>query len=128
MRRGVALDLWAKEDLHADAKPDAAPSNGATHAAPSGDSVITEPQRRMFFKRAREKGMTDGEIKTLIAAVAGVSRSDQIPKAKLDELLARIEAQPAPTGTVNESDFKPPEVRKEEPDIVDPEAAEIPFG
>ena len=119
MRFGVALDLWAKEDLHAgDAEANTAPprprsATAATageaqqpkeagSAAPSGDILdvaevekmkrpITKPQQRRLWTIARnDAGLSDESVKNIVVAITGQESTGAIPRYQYDQVISEI--------------------------------------
>lgn len=110
MRFGVALDLWSKEDLHADRDPGEAPDSaaaprertqeatagagkgrtqtgaaGAQNAAQSSDErPISEPQRGRVWGIARDAGLNAHEMHEVIGVIAGVAHVAEIPRKSMD--------------------------------------------
>lgn len=64
---------------------------GGPDSAPAGE-LISEAQRRRLFVLAKDKGITEANLKRLVSLTAGVSSSTKIPKDKVDDVFAAIEA------------------------------------
>lgn len=95
MRFGVALDLWAKEDIHTDdAKPAAPPADASNKK--NGDGLISEPQRKRMWAIAKEKGVTQDRVRELVKQIAEVDSTADISKAKYDDLIAAIDVEDVP--------------------------------
>ena len=92
MRFGVALDLWAKEDISHDGTPAAKP---AAKKATNGAGVITAAQVKRFWVVAREK-ISEDRIRELLHLVADVDSSKDIPQAKYEEVIEALEQEEIP--------------------------------
>jgi len=77
-------------------------------AKPKDPNVISAKQRGLLFHKWREAGLTDEVVKAHIFANYGVKHTDEIPKDRMNELLAWIEK---PGNAVIEPD--PDEGRKD---------------
>jgi hypothetical protein len=118
MRFGVALDLWAKEDLSktprsVSTRPTRAPKAPSNASAPpTGDEhsrmhaqpatsdlklppeakgVITAAQVKKMWTMARGYGLGDDQVKEIVVNVGGVDSSKLIPRAKFEAVLAEID-------------------------------------
>ena len=58
----------------------------------SGADVITDGQRKRLYAIGKGKGLSNDEMSFLVYDIAGVNRSDEIPRAKYDEVVAAYEA------------------------------------
>jgi hypothetical protein len=85
---GVELARWS---LGSNAAPAPAPAP----ADADGPLLITEPQRRLLFATAGERGVDQERLKALVLGVAGVDSSRLIPRALVDRLLERVNAEVA---------------------------------
>lgn len=110
MRFGVALDLWAKEDLHAGegdqgsaegiAEPERretakeAPTGGAAPA--DGIRYATEQQRKRLFAIAKEHGVESPRLREILAAVTGQESTAQIPSGMYDAVIEAVQAEAVP--------------------------------
>jgi hypothetical protein len=113
MRFGVALDLWAKEDLQAvepaaKKSPRSAPSPAAAaqkpeptpgSAPPSGDSelklppqgaISAEQVKRLWTIARRELELGDEAVKAVVVAVTGQESTKAIPTAHYDKVLEEL--------------------------------------
>lgn len=97
MRFGVALDLWAKEDLTGPTE------NGAQqvrdiaktqkeriqkHADPPPEPrMLSEKQRRLLFAKAKERGIDEERMRDLIEQVTGQRSTAGIPVELMDAML-----------------------------------------
>jgi len=71
----------------------AAPKHGQAEAKKAPDErtdVISAKQRGLLFAKWREAGLSDEVVRAHIFATFGVKHTDEIPRGKLDELLAWI--------------------------------------
>lgn len=57
---------------------------------PSGEPTLTDAERRKMFKAARDKGLSDAQIRGHIWLVTGQDSTAAIPRSKFGELLAAI--------------------------------------
>jgi hypothetical protein len=111
MRFGVALDLWAKEDLNgsagdpqAEVTPgadsptpasavSAAPEDTDEQPSPADATVLaSEKQRRLIFAKKTSAGITDAQLKLLLVEVTGQDSTKAIPAGLVDEILYRLVA------------------------------------
>jgi hypothetical protein len=60
-------------------------------AAHADMPVISEPQRKRMMAKAREHNVETADLKVLVADLAGVTSSKEIPTAKYDTVIAAIE-------------------------------------
>jgi hypothetical protein len=121
MRFGVALDLWAKEDLSegdgsvvslgdrqrervraaveeeryppAQIEEERYPlvDDGSAEAHP--EQVITQPQRRRLFAVAREHGVGEDHLRDLLLGMTGTESTAELTVAKYEEIVAFIESR-----------------------------------
>lgn len=104
MRFGVALDLWAKEDLHAVSSSGAAPAEGtpkpkradaeeapASAAPPANGSYATEAQRKRLFALAKEHGVEGPTLRLILQQETGQESTAQIPRDKYDAVCAAVQ-------------------------------------
>lgn len=71
---GLALAEWAR---------------GGT-AATADVQLATEAQRRKIFATAKERDVTEDELRAVLERVTGQTSTAQIPRSKVDEILAAI--------------------------------------
>jgi hypothetical protein len=90
MRFGVALDLWAKEDLRGDAADE--PQEQPRAAAP----VITSPQRKRLWAVAKENTVSEELLRKIVLDIAGVDSTLDIPRDRYDLIIEAIQAQAVP--------------------------------
>jgi hypothetical protein len=86
-----ALGIASDDDddgTHASASPK---KEIAQEFAQPTDAVISEPQRKRLFAKAKERGLSDKAVKDLIKRIAGVDSSAAISKYKYDAVIASIE-------------------------------------
>jgi len=119
MRFGVALDLWAKEDLQAEGDGSVSPSLGdrqrervRTAAEEERYPVaeiereqhpvveeerpargISDPQRRRLFAIAREYGVNEAHLRDLILTRTGSDSTSSLTVDVYEELVAFIESR-----------------------------------
>lgn len=122
MRFGVALDLWAKEDLQGDGSVPAERSLGdqqrervrAAAETPRGDverppltdeavppdawsghpeTVISHDQRKRLFAIARAHGVTEEHLRNLLQEMTGSASTGELTVARYEELIAFIESR-----------------------------------
>lgn len=91
MRFGVGLDLWSKENLWEAEQAKGKPSN-EPEPKPSVSVAISASQRTRLFAVAREHNVANEKVKEIVEAVAGVASTNDIPKAKYDEVVAAVKA------------------------------------
>lgn len=104
MRFGVALDLWAKEDLASTSEeqgrdgvnPDAANANSSAEANASSSEgksrpVVTAAQITRLFAVAKTAGVSEDKARELVKEVAGVESTKAIPKDLYDAVIAAIQ-------------------------------------
>lgn len=121
MRFGVALDLWAKEDLQSEAPQDVRPpsepasdarpptppaesAEGEQHTLTAADGdvdkrLITKPQQKRLFTIARgELKLSDETIRTVVHSLIGSEHTSDIQRWQYDQVLAdlRLAAQAVP--------------------------------
>lgn len=75
--------------------PGAAANAHAAQPATNG-VVITEPQRKRLYAISQSKSVPDDVVKNLIREIAGVDKSDEIPRARYDQVVTAVEAWAAP--------------------------------
>lgn len=68
------------------------PAHDAGDGRQGSSRLISDPQRKRFYAIAKSHGWRDDEIKTLLKDTCGVERTDEIPLAQYDKLVARLEA------------------------------------
>jgi hypothetical protein len=117
MRFGVALDLWAKEDLQADESepaPKKSPRSTSTppsaaaqqpkptpgSAAPSGDSELTLPPdqdvinadqvKRLWTIARGELDLTDESVASVVVAITGQQSTRAIPAHLYDKVIEEL--------------------------------------
>lgn len=100
MRFGVALDLWAKEDLQAEepapkksppsAPPPATPSGDSTLEAPTGEVITAAQVKRLWTIARKELELSDATIKNVIVAVTGQDSSKAIPDHLYDRVIQEL--------------------------------------
>ena len=73
------------------ATPVAPPKADAKPAKAKDPGVISAKQRGLLFHKWREAGLTDEVVKAHIFANYGVKHTDEIPKDRMNELLAWID-------------------------------------
>jgi hypothetical protein len=120
MRFGVALDLWAKEDLQAaepkvsesrpvrQSKPVAVDASAPAPAAsaaqdehvlstndlklpPEARKVITAAQVKKMWTMARGFSLSDDQVREIVVGVGGVESSKLIPRGRFEAVLDEIE-------------------------------------
>lgn len=116
MRFGVALDLWAKEDLHADGDGEAEPAkgspagtgeppprkqpkeatNGSAASADGTTKFASAAQRKRLFAIAKTAGVESARLREILAEVTGQESTAQIPSAKYDAVIAAVELEEVP--------------------------------
>jgi hypothetical protein len=64
----------------------------SARAAANGSSTISEAQQRRLWAIARTSGVPDDTVKDVVARVAGVESTKDIPKDKYDAVIADLEA------------------------------------
>lgn len=113
MRFGVALDLWAKEDLQSLHNGSAPVDDGKfppPDDAPIAVQRITEAQRVRLRAIQKECGVSDDTLKKIVALVAGVQSSKDIPAVRYDALVAAVQNSGAALEAAEgESQFRIPE-------------------
>ena len=120
MRFGVALDLWAKEDLHGSAE--------APEPRPEPDpGLVSASQRKLLFAKARERGMDEGDMKALLREVVGVDSTKLIPVSRLDSVLAAISDWVKPDADGEAPLFRPPAGVTGVSDDFDAHPDDVPF-
>jgi hypothetical protein len=95
MRFGVALDLWAKEDLRGDDAPAPEPEPAAEPKPPTV-AVISNAQRKRLWAVAKENTVPEELLRQLVLEVAGVDSTLEIPKDRYDALIEAVQAQAVP--------------------------------
>lgn len=121
MRFGVALDLWAKEDLQGDGDgsvslgdrqrahvravaDDRPPADDPASLPPVVDdgsfethpeAVITHGQRRRLFAIARENGVGEEHLRDLLLGMTGSESTAELTVGKYEELVAFISSRSA---------------------------------
>jgi hypothetical protein len=115
MRFGVALDLWAKEDLQAgEPAPKKSPRSTSTppsaaaqqpkptpgSAAPSGDSELTLPPdqdvinadqvKRLWTIARGELDLTDESVASVVVAITGQQSTRAIPAHLYDKVIEEL--------------------------------------
>jgi hypothetical protein len=68
----------------------------ASRRGPNSAGVITGPQIARLWAIAREKDVSEDEVKSLMLSIAGVDSSKEIPVAKYDELVEAVESAALP--------------------------------
>lgn len=114
MRFGVALDLWAKEDLHADGSaagtavpragkaveaPAPRPADPAPAPAPAANGDVkfaTENQRKRLFAIAKENNVEPSQLRTILEMVTGQQSTSQIPTSQYDAVVKAVEMAGVP--------------------------------
>lgn len=114
MRFGVALDLWAKEDLHSDgsAAGTAVPRAGKAVEAPAPRPAVpapdpaaapngapkfaTEAQRKRLFAIAKENRVEPAQLRTILEMVTGQQSTSQIPAGQYDAVVKAVELAAVP--------------------------------
>lgn len=94
MRFGVALDLWAKEDLRGDGA-DGSSQEAAAAAQPSAP-VVTGPQRKRLWAVAKENTVGEELLRKIVLEIAGVESTMEIPRDKYDLIIEAVQAQAVP--------------------------------
>lgn len=56
------------------------------------EKLVTAAQRRLLFARAKDKQLSEEELRSLVYEVTGETSTERIPQSQLGELLSRIEA------------------------------------
>ena len=107
MRFGVALDLWAKSDLHAadsepQPKPERKPKPSAKPDHPvsrtevadldtDGNLMATDAQRKMLFAVGKkEQGLDDTQIRDVIEKLCGTRSTAEIPRNMVDAVVQEL--------------------------------------
>jgi recombination DNA repair RAD52 pathway protein len=70
--------------------------SNAASAAGSSQRVISEAQRKRLYAMSKEANLSDDELKTLVAEVAGVQSSKEIPVGKYDQLCEAVQGAALP--------------------------------
>jgi len=115
MRFGVALDLWAKEDLHATAQEPASGSAGPAKRKPRPEAkkaaagsaagverdnensgLATEEQRQALYKLAEEIGVDGARFREILQYVTGQQLGIGITAAKYQDVVNAVKAEGVP--------------------------------
>lgn len=72
-------------------QPQKKPAETAGNAPENGD-VITDGQRKRLFAIGKGKGLSNEEMGYLCYEIAGVNRSDEIPRSKYDDVVSAYES------------------------------------
>jgi hypothetical protein len=54
------------------------------------EAIASPAQRRLIFAKAKEKGLTEAQLKAIINDIANTTHTDRLPKAKVDQVLETI--------------------------------------
>lgn len=97
MRFGVALDLWAKEDIsHEPVQSGGEPQPDPAQNGQRQDGKITAAQVKRFWVIARENNVSEDRVRELLKMVADVDSSKDIPRAKYEEVVAALTEEDIP--------------------------------
>lgn len=108
------LDVTIDEevgDIAADIPPAAPPaavardreSRPQAKAAEQTEKLITPPQQRKLFKEARDRGLSEDEMKAIVLWTADVVHSDRIPFAKVDAVLEAVRDHESVIATIRDA-------------------------
>lgn len=59
--------------------------------APVSDDIISDGQRKRLFAIGKQRGLSTDEMSFIVYDIAGVNRSDEIPRSKYEEVVSAYE-------------------------------------